>query len=77
MELIERRGVGRDRRRLRGHGRRRGVEAHPAGLRVLVLEAGTPVTRRRDHGSFASNAARQLYRHLVSHRQDVQKSHPT
>src|SRR5678815_4078491 len=38
-----------------------------AGLRVLVLEAGTPVTRRRDHGSFASNAARQ----------DVQKSHPT
>jgi choline dehydrogenase-like flavoprotein len=48
-----------------------------AGLRVLVLEAGTPVTRRSDHGSFASNAARQLYRHLVSHRQDVQKSHPT
>lgn len=48
-----------------------------AGLRVLVLEAGAPVTRRRDHGSFASNAARQLYRHLVSHRQDVQKSHPT
>jgi choline dehydrogenase-like flavoprotein len=48
-----------------------------AGLRVLVLEAGTPVTGRGDHGSFASNAARQLYRHLVSHRQDVQKSHPT
>ena len=48
-----------------------------AGLRVLVLEAGTPVGRRSDHGSFASNAARQLYRHLVSHRQDVQKSHPT
>lgn len=48
-----------------------------AGLRVLVLEAGTPVTGRRDHGSFASNAARQLWRHLVSHRQDVQKSHPT
>ena len=54
------------------------MEAHPAaGLRVLVLEAGTPVTGRRDHGSFATNAARQLYRHLVSHRQDVQKSHPT
>ncbi len=48
-----------------------------AGLRVLVLEAGTPVTGRRAHGSFASNAARQLWRHLVSHRQDVQKSHPT
>ena len=48
-----------------------------AGLRVLVLEAGTPVTGPGDHGSFASNAARQLYRHLVSHRQDVQKSHPT
>jgi choline dehydrogenase-like flavoprotein len=48
-----------------------------AGLRVLVLEAGTPVTRRSDHGSFGSNAARQLWRHLVSHRQDVQKSHPT
>jgi choline dehydrogenase-like flavoprotein len=48
-----------------------------AGLRVLVLEAGAPVRRRRDHGSFVSNTARQLYRHLVSHRQDVQKSHPT
>jgi choline dehydrogenase-like flavoprotein len=48
-----------------------------AGLRVLVLEAGTPVRSPRDHGSFASNAARQLWRHLVSHRQDVQKSHPT
>jgi choline dehydrogenase-like flavoprotein len=48
-----------------------------AGFRVLVLEAGTPVTRRRDHGSFVTNGVKQLYRHLVSHRQEVQKSHPT
>jgi len=48
-----------------------------AGLRVLVLEAGAPVVRRRDHGSFLTNGVKQLYRHLVSHRQEVQKSHPT
>ncbi len=47
-----------------------------AGLNVLVLEAGKPV-RAKDHGSFLSNAPRAFYRHLVSHRQEVQKSHPT
>ncbi len=48
-----------------------------AGLRVLVLEAGAPVRSRRDHGSFLGNGVKQLYRHLITHRQDVQKSHPT
>jgi choline dehydrogenase-like flavoprotein len=48
-----------------------------AGLRVLVLEAGSPVRGRSDHGSFLTNAPRALYRHLVSHRQQVQKCHPT
>jgi choline dehydrogenase-like flavoprotein len=48
-----------------------------AGLRVLVLEAGSPVRGRSDHGSFFTNAPRALYRHLVSHRQQVQKCHPT
>ena len=47
-----------------------------AGLRVLVLEAGAPVSDR-DHGSFITNAPRALYRHLFSHRQQVQKCHPT
>jgi choline dehydrogenase-like flavoprotein len=47
-----------------------------AGLRVLVLEAGTPVLEG-GHGSFFTNAPRALYRHLFSHRQQVQKSHPT
>lgn len=48
-----------------------------AGLRVLVVEAGTPVRGRGDHGSFFTNAPRALYRHLFSHRQQVQKCHPT
>jgi choline dehydrogenase-like flavoprotein len=48
-----------------------------AGLRVLVLEAGTPVRGASDHGSFFTNAPRALYRHAVSHRQQVQKCHPT
>ena len=48
-----------------------------AGLRVLVLEAGGPIRGRGDHGSFFTNGVKQLYRHLVSHRQEVQKSHPT
>ena len=48
-----------------------------AGLRVLLLEAGRPVRGRGDYGNFFSNAGRQLYRHLVSRRQQVQKSHPT
>ncbi|MGZ6078487.1 MAG: GMC family oxidoreductase N-terminal domain-containing protein, partial [Myxococcaceae bacterium] len=48
-----------------------------AGLRVLVLEAGGPIHGRGDHGSFFTNGVKQLYRHLVSHRQEVQKSHPT
>ena len=53
------------------------LELATAGLRVLVLEAGTPVRRRADYGSFLSNGIRQLYRHFVTHRQEVQKSHPT
>ena len=32
-----------------------------AGLRVLVLEAGAPVTRRSDHGSFVTNAAHNAF----------------
>ncbi|MGZ6132111.1 MAG: GMC oxidoreductase [Myxococcaceae bacterium] len=48
-----------------------------AGLRVLVLEAGGPIHGRGDHGSFFTNGVKQLYRHLISHRQEVQKSHPT
>lgn len=48
-----------------------------AGLRVLLIEAGGPVRGRADHGSFFSNAPRALYRHLFSHRQQVQKCHPT
>ena len=48
-----------------------------AGLRILVLEAGAPVSDRSDYGSFLSNGCKQLYRHFVSHRQSVQKSHPT
>ena len=69
--------MGRHRRRVRANGGAAAWKLTRAGLRVLVLEAGTPVTGPGDHGSLASNAARQLYRHLVSHRQDVQKSHPT
>ena len=53
-----------------------GAEAYPCGsLGAGSSRRARRLTRRRDHGSFASNAARQLYRHLVSHRQDVQKSH--
>ncbi len=48
-----------------------------AGLRVLVVEAGARVHGREDHGSFFTNAPRALYRHLVSRRQEIQKSHPT
>ncbi len=47
-----------------------------AGLRVLLLEAGTPVGEG-GHGSFFLNAPKALYRHLVTHSQQVQKSHPT
>src|SRR5499433_1728520 len=53
------------------------LELATAGLRVLVLEAGTPVRGRGDYGSFLTNGLKQLYRHFVTHRQDVQKSHPT
>ncbi len=48
-----------------------------AGLRILVLEAGAPVSGRADYGSFFSNGRKQLYRHFVSQRQNVQKGHPT
>ncbi|MHB8418804.1 MAG: GMC oxidoreductase [Myxococcales bacterium] len=48
-----------------------------AGLRVLLLEAGRPIRGRGDYGSFFTNGCRQLYRHLVSRQQQVQKSHPT
>ena len=47
-----------------------------AGLRVLLLEAGTPVGEG-GHGSFFLNAPRALFRHLFTHAQQVQKSHPT
>src|SRR5262249_28826327 len=63
-----------------GSGATGGVAARAltrAGLRVLVLEAGSPVRGRGDYGSFFTNGVKQLYRHLVSHRQDTQKSHPT
>jgi choline dehydrogenase-like flavoprotein len=46
------------------------------GLKVLLLEAGAPVTAR-DYGSFFTNGVRQLYRHFVTKRQHVQESHPT
>lgn len=46
------------------------------GLRVLVLEAGPPVTGK-DYGSKLAIGARRVYRHLVSRRQRVQNSHPT
>jgi choline dehydrogenase-like flavoprotein len=48
-----------------------------AGMRVLVLEAGGKGQGRSHHGSFVSNGVRQLYRHFVSHRQQIQKAHPT
>ncbi len=63
-----------------GSGATGGVAAQQltaAGLRVLVLEAGSPVQGRGGHGSFVTNGVRQLYRHFVSRRQEVQKSHPT
>jgi len=63
-----------------GSGATGGVAAQKltaAGLRVLMLEAGTPVRGRGDYGSFLTNGTKQLYRHFVSHRQQVQKSHPT
>jgi len=47
------------------------------GLRVLVLEAGSPITSRGDYGSFLTNGTRQLYRHFISRRQQMQESHPT
>jgi choline dehydrogenase-like flavoprotein len=63
-----------------GSGANGGVAAQKltsAGLRVLVLEAGSPVRGPGDYGSFLTNGLKQLYRHLVSHRQETQKSHPT
>jgi choline dehydrogenase-like flavoprotein len=47
------------------------------GLRVLVLEAGRPITSRGDYGSFFTNGVRRLYRHFVSKKQSVQEAHPT
>ncbi len=47
------------------------------GLRVLVLEAGSPIARMSDYGSFFTNGIRLLYRHFVSKRQSVQEAHPT
>jgi choline dehydrogenase-like flavoprotein len=63
-----------------GSGANGGVAARSltaAGLRVLVLEAGDPVTSRADYGNPVTNAARQLFRHFVSRRQDVQERHAT
>jgi choline dehydrogenase-like flavoprotein len=62
-----------------GSGATGGVAARQltgAGLRVLVLEAGSAVLGD-DHGSFFTNAPRALYRHWISRRQQVQKCHPT
>ncbi len=47
------------------------------GLRVLVLEAGPPVSKLSDYGSFLTNGVRLLYRHFISKRQTVQEAHPT
>lgn len=47
------------------------------GMRVLVLEAGKPVSSLSDYGSFFTNGVRLLYRHFVSKRQSVQEAHPT
>jgi hypothetical protein len=47
------------------------------GLRVLVLEAGRPIAGAGDYGSFFTNGIRLLYRHFISHRQNVQEAHPT
>jgi choline dehydrogenase-like flavoprotein len=63
-----------------GSGATGGVAARQltaGGLHVLLLEAGRPVYGRGDYGSLIGNGARQLYRHLISHRQQVQESHPT
>lgn len=48
-----------------------------AGLRVLVLEAGRSSKPSEHRASFLSNAAKALYRHAWSGRQDTQKHHPT
>lgn len=48
-----------------------------AGLRVLVVEAGHAVDASDGYGSFVENSSRALYRHLVTHTQQVQKRHPT
>src|SRR5580704_2979075 len=47
------------------------------GLRVLVLEAGRPIGKMSDYGSFFTNGVRLLYRHFISKRQTVQEAHPT
>lgn len=63
-----------------GSGANGGVAAQKltcAGLQVLVLEAGRPVQGRADYGTPVSNAARQLYRHMISRRQAVQELHAT
>ena len=52
--------------------------AHPARASASwCSRPGTPVRGRGDYGSFLTNGVKQLYRHLVSHRQETQKSHPT
>ena len=63
-----------------GSGATGGVAARQltrAGLRVLVLEAGEPLNGRSDYGTPVKNVARQLYRHFVSRRQQVQELHGT
>jgi choline dehydrogenase-like flavoprotein len=46
------------------------------GLRVLVLEAGTPL-QEGDYGDFLTNGTKLLWRHFVSKRQRTQEAHPT
>jgi choline dehydrogenase-like flavoprotein len=63
-----------------GSGANGGVAARQltaAGLRVLVLEAGPPVNEREDYGNPITNVSREVWRHLVTRRQQVQERHAT